>query len=91
MLHRSSISGSVEKRKYKRDKGHRKFRLYRREAVWTRAQEMNAAMSALEMYIHAEDTLDPLIRTALVHYQFETIHPFLDGNGRIGWLLVSVM
>ena len=81
MLHRSGISVSVEKRKYKRYNGHRKFRLYRREAVWTRAQDMNAAMSALEAYIHAEDTLDPLICMALIHYfVFKTCHNHIYVN-----------
>jgi Fic family protein len=41
----------------------------------------------LEDFIHAEDDLDPLIKLALIHYQFEAIHPFADGNGRTGRII----
>lgn len=51
-------------------------------------QDMEEAMSDLERYMNENVEYDPLIRVALIHYQFETIHPFLDGNGRIGRLLI---
>lgn len=51
-------------------------------------EDMLTAMSDLEKYINSDDTLDPLIQAALIHYQFETTHPFLDGNGRVGRLLI---
>ena len=49
------------------------------------------AMSALEKWIHTADPLPPLVRAGLAHAQFETIHPFLDGNGRIGRLLIALL
>lgn len=51
-------------------------------------EDMQAAMSQLEWYINESSSYDPLVQAALIHYQFETIHPFLDGNGRIGRLLI---
>jgi Fic family protein len=45
----------------------------------------------LEKYIHAQDDLAPLLRIALVHAQFETIHPYLDGNGRLGRMLIALL
>jgi Fic family protein len=51
--------------------------------------EMSAAMGDLERFIHKGDNLPALIKNALIHAQFETIHPFLDGNGRVGRLLIA--
>lgn len=48
-------------------------------------------MGDLERWLHADDPLPPLVRAGLAHVQFETIHPFLDGNGRIGRLLITLL
>lgn len=53
--------------------------------------QMHDALDAFEKYLHSEDEYPPLIRLAFIHYQFEAIHPFLDGNGRIGRLLISLL
>lgn len=54
--------------------------------------QMHEALNALETYLHSQnDPYPPLVRLALIHYQFEAIHPFVDGNGRIGRLLISLL
>ena len=52
--------------------------------------EMQENLGQLEKFLHADIDLPPLVELALIHYQFEAIHPFLDGNGRIGRLLITL-
>jgi Fic family protein len=52
---------------------------------------INEKLSEWERFIHADDGLDPLVRMAAAHYQFEAIHPFSDGNGRTGRILNVLM
>jgi Fic family protein len=51
--------------------------------------DMQTALGELEIFIHTEDTTPTIIKTGLSHAQFETIHPFLDGNGRTGRMLIT--
>ena len=51
--------------------------------------EMKRALDDLEKFLHSKDDMLPLIKAGLIHAQFETIHPFLDGNGRTGRLLIT--
>lgn len=52
---------------------------------------LDDCLDAYEKYIHAEHAHDPLVEAFLLHYQFEAIHPFRDGNGRVGRLLLAIM
>ena len=54
-------------------------------------KEMHQALGALEKFIHSDTEIPALIRVGLIHYQFEAIHPFLDGNGRVGRLLIILL
>ncbi len=54
-------------------------------------QALSELLTTFERYIHADDQLPKLVRAGLLHVQFETIHPFLDGNGRLGRLLIGLL
>lgn len=54
------------------------------------ANEIDKCLDDFERFLHEADSIEPLVRTFLAHYQFEAIHPFIDGNGRVGRALLSL-
>jgi Fic family protein len=52
--------------------------------------DLAACLHDFELFLHESEAIDPLVRTFLAHYQFEAIHPFIDGNGRVGRALLSL-
>ncbi len=53
-------------------------------------QHISELFSNLEKFIHSDEIVDPLVQIAIAHYQFEAIHPFMDGNGRVGRILIPL-
>jgi Fic family protein len=66
-------------------------RLHNAPYVPPPVQEMVETLNQLEFFVHAPSELPALVRVALIHYQFEAIHPFLDGNSRVGRLLITFL
>lgn len=77
---------------------------FRRSSVWLGGDTPQSArfvppqwhhieglIADLESFIHADESVDPLVKAAMAHAQFETIHPFLDGNGRVGRILIPLI
>ncbi len=53
--------------------------------------ELNDCLTSLERFINSDSPIPPLVKMAFIHYQFEAIHPFLDGNGRVGRLIITIL
>ena len=70
--------------------GHRDTNLQNAAFIPPTGEDMSEAFYQLEQYINTPQNYSPFIQAALIHYQFETIHPFIDGNGRIGRLMVML-
>ena len=62
-----------------------------RRFIPTPVEHLAECLNHLEQYIHSQGQFDPLVECFMVHYQFEAIHPFMDGNGRVGRLLLALM
>ena len=70
--------------------GEMAYESFRPSSLPPNPEDMLTAMSELEKYINSDDDLDPLVQADLIHYRFETTPPFLDGNGRVGRLIITI-